>query len=242
MEMLYNTSKPERGRIGEAMNIAKWAIAIVAVAALIFSAIQTSSLRTELTEQKSILADLRQSQKEINSTLQETSDELTNAIAESEKKLGDILNSGIDIRSGSPLETTGFHQPSGIVWSYGTGLPGRGEGELFTPHMIEDLGDGNLLVPEQMNHDVIIINKHTNKIVWQFGDRFTRGKGTGNLLAEPISAHQIPSGKYKGDFLITEMYSTGETDELGRILIVDYQTKQIEWEKTVNTSVLDAIP
>ena len=124
-------------------------------------------------------------------------------------------------------------QCQGIVWSYGTGMLGSNEGELGIPHMVEDLGEGKLLIPEYTNCDVIILDKGTGRIMWQFGERGVAGAGT--RLTAPHSAHQIPSGPYKGDILITEYL--GEH----RVLIVDYATREIAWEYSDLVAPLDAI-
>jgi len=118
---------------------------------------------------------------------------------------------------------------SGIIWSYGTGLPGVGEGELYSPHMAEEIDGDKVLITEQKNCDVIVVGKISGKIVWQFGERGI--PGTGMRLSEPHSAHRLPDGR----ILITEM--SGDH----RVLIVNYETGAIEWEYTGCAAPLDAI-
>lgn len=127
----------------------------------------------------------------------------------------------------------GQTQCQGVLWSYGSGVPGNGNGELWTPHMVEDLGEGKLLIAEQTNCSVIILDKETGEIVWQFGERGTAGNGA--RLTAPTSAHQLPSGPYKGDIIVTEWLGDH------RVLIVDYKTKEIVWEYDGFVGPLDAI-
>lgn len=118
---------------------------------------------------------------------------------------------------------------SGVVWSYGTGLPGVGEGELYSPHMAEELDGDKVLITEQKNCDVIVVDKISGKIVWQFGERGV--SGTGARLSSPHSAHRLPDGR----ILVTEM--SGDH----RVIIVNYQTGAVEWEYTGCAAPLDAI-
>lgn len=118
---------------------------------------------------------------------------------------------------------------SGVVWSYGSGLPGVGEGELYSPHMAEELDGDKVLITEQKNCDVIVVEKISGKIVWQFGERGV--SGTGTRLDNPHSAHRLPDGR----ILITEM--AGDH----RVIMVNYETLAIEWEYTGCAAPLDAI-
>ncbi len=97
------------------MNIAKWTISIIAVAALIFGAIQTSFLRQDMTEQKAILSKIQTSQTEMFAELEQGQNKL---IEESKAFEDKLLSATMDARE---------HQPFGVVWSYGTGLPGSCE-------------------------------------------------------------------------------------------------------------------
>jgi hypothetical protein len=138
------------------------------------------------------------------------------------------------------LRETRVHNPLGIVWSFGTGMPGKGGKELYTPHIVEDLGifspslKGKLLVAEQSNHDVVIIDKAKKELSLFFGERGVRGAG--NRLFCPHAAHYIPSGPYKGDILIADHIND-------RVLIVDFETKSIVWECSIAGYIrpLDAI-
>jgi len=123
--------------------------------------------------------------------------------------------------------------PKGILWSYGTGVPGVDKNELHTPHMIEDLGGGRLLVVEQSNCSVIIIDKQTGEILWQFGERGV--SGTGERLSSPHSARLIKAGPHEGHIIITELEGSH------RVLIVDPATGEIVWETSSIAGPLDAI-
>ncbi len=118
---------------------------------------------------------------------------------------------------------------SGVVWSYGSGLPGIGEGELYSPHMAEELDGDKVLITEQKNCAVIVVDKISGKIVWQFGERGV--SGTGTRLSDPHSAHRLPDGR----ILITEM--SGDH----RVIMVNYETGAVEWEYTGCAAPLDAI-
>lgn len=121
----------------------------------------------------------------------------------------------------------------GILWSYGTGIPGVSKNELYTPHMVEDLGEGKLLIVEQSNCSVIVVDRETGDIVWQFGERGVAG--TGNRLSSPHSARRIEGGPYEGHILITEL------EGAHRVLVIDFDTKEIVWETSAVAGPLDAI-
>lgn len=208
----------------------RWIIICSVIAALVFSLIsiinlrmELSELQTQLVQQDETLGDYEQELM----NLEEANTELQTQLLQQDETLSDYQQELSD------LEEAYRDFERGIVWSYGTGTPGISNGELYTPHMVEDLGDGKLLVVEQSNCDAIIIDKQTQEIIWQFGERGIAG--TGNRLTAPHSARQIQSGPYSGDILITEL--NGDH----RVLIVDFDTKQIVWETNAIQGPLDAI-
>ena len=71
-----------------------------------------------------------------------------------------------------------------MLWSYDVA---SGPGELYDPTLAEALPDGNVLVSDSRNDRVIVIDRATKKIIWQYGHT---GKGTGayGFLHTPDSA------------------------------------------------------
>jgi hypothetical protein len=76
------------------------------------------------------------------------------------------------------------------LWSYG---PARGPGELDRPRLASVLPDGNVLVVDSGNDRVIVIDRQTKLIVWQYGHRGTAGSRPG-YLDRPTSATIVPLG------------------------------------------------
>ena len=64
-----------------------------------------------------------------------------------------------------------------IVWDYS----GDGEGRLNRPSLAIELPNGNILSNDDLNHRVIVIDKATKKIVWQYGVTHQFGAGEGHL-------------------------------------------------------------
>ena len=77
-----------------------------------------------------------------------------------------------------------------VLWSYG---PSRGPGELDRPRLASVLPDGNVLVVDSGNDRVIVIDRQTKLIVWQYGHRGTAGSRPG-YLDRPTSATLVPLG------------------------------------------------
>ena len=107
--------------------------------------------------------------------------------------------------------------PSFVVWSYG-GVEGTGKGELKGPHMAEELDGDKLLIAEEDNHDVIVVDKASGRIVWQFGERGIRGSDERHLY-RVTSAHRLKDG----NIIITDAANR-------RVLVVSYATRKILWE------------
>ena len=64
-----------------------------------------------------------------------------------------------------------------IVWDYS----GDGEGRLNRPSLAIELPNGNILSNDDLNHRVVVIEKATKKIVWQYGVTHQFGSGEGYL-------------------------------------------------------------
>ena len=109
------------------------------------------------------------------------------------------------------------------LWSFGTGNPGSGDGQLFGPHMAEEnpFDPDEIVVAEQWGSDVVLINRKTRKLRTLFGERGVPGDGERINLAH--SAHFIPSGRYEGQVLITEF--EGEH----RVMIIDRELGGVLW-------------
>ena len=121
-----------------------------------------------------------------------------------------------------------------IVWSYGTGIPGIRDGELFGPHTAEEnpFNPDEIVVAEQYGRDVLMISRSTGRLRVVYGQRGV--EGTGALLGQTHSAHFMPSGPYEGSLLVTEW---GEH----RILIIDPETGAVRWQCTGLDNPLEAI-
>jgi hypothetical protein len=59
-----------------------------------------------------------------------------------------------------------FTQAGKLVWRYKIK---RGDGELFDPSMALELPNGDVLVSDDYDSRVIVIDRATKKIVWQYG-------------------------------------------------------------------------
>ena len=70
-----------------------------------------------------------------------------------------------------------FDQSGKIFWDYDA----KGEGGLRQPSLSEELPNGNVLINDDFNHRVIIVDKATKTIVWQYGMTGKRGIGRGYL-------------------------------------------------------------
>ena len=122
-----------------------------------------------------------------------------------------------------------------VLWSYGSGNVGVGEGELAGPHMAEEnpFNPGEIVVGEQFGCDTLLIDRNTGKLKVLYGERGVAGSG--DHLSESDSAHFMPSGPYKGHVLITE-YS-GEH----RVMVLHRDSGEVLWRYTGLEAPLDAI-
>ena len=122
-----------------------------------------------------------------------------------------------------------------VLWSYGTGNEGVGEGELSGPHMAEEdpFNPGEFVVPEQFGCDILLIDRATGELKVLYGERGVAGGG--DHLSAPSSAHFMPSGPYKGHVLITEY--AGEH----RVMVLNRDSGEVLWRYDGLKAPLDAI-
>jgi hypothetical protein len=64
-----------------------------------------------------------------------------------------------------------------VVWEY----DGEGNTLLNKPSLAIELPNGNILSNDDLNHRVIVIDKQTKKIIWQYGVTGKPGNGAGQL-------------------------------------------------------------
>ncbi len=64
-----------------------------------------------------------------------------------------------------------------VVWQY----IGEGKVKLNKPSLAIELPNGNILANDDSNHRVIVIDKQTKKIIWQYGVTGKPGSGPGQL-------------------------------------------------------------
>jgi len=88
-------------------------------------------------------------------------------------KAGDFLVCAYT-RPGTILELS---RDGSVVWNY----TAAGEGGLIRPSLAMELPDGNILANDDLNHRVIVVDKATKKILWQYGATGQRGAAPGYL-------------------------------------------------------------
>ncbi len=81
------------------------------------------------------------------------------------------------------LSTTGT-----VLWRYG---PASGPGRLRDPSLAQGLPDGDVLVCDSGNDRIVVIDRQTKAIVWQYGHTGVPGSRPGYLDA-PDSATLVP--------------------------------------------------
>ena len=79
------------------------------------------------------------------------------------------------------------------LWRY---RPTSGWGELNHPSLAIMLPNGDIAVNDDYNHRVVIIDRRTHRIVWQYGHRGTAGTGRG-FLNTPDGMDYIPLGPHE---------------------------------------------
>ncbi|MHB1628747.1 MAG: NHL repeat-containing protein [Bacilli bacterium] len=65
-----------------------------------------------------------------------------------------------------------------LVWRY---RKLSGPGELSNPSLAVMLPNGNIMANDDYNNRVVVINPHTNRIVWQYGHKGVKGTAPGYL-------------------------------------------------------------
>jgi hypothetical protein len=65
-----------------------------------------------------------------------------------------------------------------ILWDY---MPTAGDAELNRPSLAVELPDGNIIANDDLNHRVIVIDKSSKKIIWQYGVTGRAGAQPGYL-------------------------------------------------------------
>lgn len=95
----------------------------------------------------------------------------------------------VDYASPGAVET--FNAQGHVYWRY---QPLPGDPQLNHPSLAEPLPNGDILLNDDDNNRVIVIDPHTNKIVWQYGHTGQAGSAPGYLddpdgvdLAPPYS-------------------------------------------------------
>jgi DNA-binding beta-propeller fold protein YncE len=78
------------------------------------------------------------------------------------------------VRHGRIIE---IDQQGNIVWEF----DGNGQGGLDRPSLAEELPNGNIIANDDLNHRVIVIDKASKRIVWQYGITGHHGSGPGEL-------------------------------------------------------------
>lgn len=89
-------------------------------------------------------------------------------------KSGNIIIAAYE-RPGRIIEVT---REGKILWDYG---PKSGEGMLNRPSLAFELPNGNIMTNDDMNHRVLVIDRNTKQIVWQYGQTGRPGKADGFL-------------------------------------------------------------
>jgi DNA-binding beta-propeller fold protein YncE len=84
------------------------------------------------------------------------------------------------------LET--FDRTGGLHWRYS---PRSGDPPLDHPSLAEPLPNGDFLLTDDFNDRVIVIDPHTNRIVWQYGHTGVPGTAPG-YLSRPDGVDLVP--------------------------------------------------
>src|SRR5260370_2975109 len=84
-------------------------------------------------------------------------------------------------------------QAGSIVWQYGQfGVTGFGSNQLNTPLQNTFLPNGNVLITDQGNEQIIEVQRSDNSIVWQYGQNGVVGIGR-NQLTNPHAPPLLPN-------------------------------------------------
>ena len=93
----------------------------------------------------------------------------------------------------SPGQAVIFDHAGQTLWRYD---PATGSGELNHPSLAMGLPNGDILLNDDYNHRVVIIDRRTHRIVWQYGHRGTAGAARG-FLNTPDGMDYIPLGPHE---------------------------------------------
>ena len=89
----------------------------------------------------------------------------------------------------TPGQIVEFNQAGKLLWRYG---PSTGPGMLRTPSLCEPIPtNGDILCNDDGNDRVIVVDPHTDKIVWQYGHTGIEGTAPG-YLSEPDGVDLAP--------------------------------------------------
>ncbi len=91
----------------------------------------------------------------------------------------------------SPGGVYEFNRKGKILWSY---HPSSGRGMLDHPSLAERLPGGTIAVVDDYRHRVVIVDPHTRRIVWQYGQTGNPGRGPDRLNTPDGFDLLAPSG------------------------------------------------
>jgi hypothetical protein len=101
-----------------------------------------------------------------------------------ETRSGDLI--GVDHTNPGAVEI--FTDTGQVVWTY---RKRTGDGALLDPAIAYVLPDGDVLVSDEYNDRVIVIDRKSKRIVWQYGRRHVAGGGKG-YLDVPVGLDLVP--------------------------------------------------
>ena len=70
-----------------------------------------------------------------------------------------------------------FDRSGQVLWRYDA----KDAGLLRQPSLAEELPNGNVLINDDFHHRVVVVDRATKKIIWQYGITGVRGSGKGFL-------------------------------------------------------------
>jgi outer membrane protein assembly factor BamB len=96
----------------------------------------------------------------------------------------------------SPGQVVLFDQAGHTIWRW---APSSGTGRLNHPSLAQGLPNGDIVVNDDRDDRVIVIDPHTNRIVWQYGHTGVPGSRTG-YLNNPDGIDPLPPHAYADSF------------------------------------------
>jgi len=97
---------------------------------------------------------------------------------------GNVLVAGFNVPGRIDIITPRGH----IVWTYG---PTHGPGELNEPSLAVELPNGTIAATDDWNHRVVLIDRASKRIVWQYGHDHVAGDAPG-FLRKPDGLDLVP--------------------------------------------------